>query len=140
MDEVDNINQYGRWNCLLVHGATEAPEENTDDTVIDIFKSKLNMDITKQDLDRSHRLRSRKQNFNRPKATQFNARNLSQNFEKITDFLTSLNFPFTIIGVTETWLTNSTDVSYYNLENYNVLTCNRIDRQGGGVIIFILIN
>ncbi|CAB4002485.1 Hypothetical predicted protein [Paramuricea clavata] len=67
MDEVDNINQYGHRNCLLVHGVTEAPQENTDDTVIDIFKSKLNVDITKQDLDRSHRLRSRRQNFNRPR-------------------------------------------------------------------------
>ena len=67
MDEVDNINQYGRRNCLLVHGVTEAPEENTDGTVIDNFKFKLNVDIAKQDLDRSHRLRSRKQNFNRPR-------------------------------------------------------------------------
>jgi hypothetical protein len=36
----------------------------------------------------------------------FNARSLSQNFEKITDFFTGLNFPSTIIGVTETWLTD----------------------------------
>jgi hypothetical protein len=39
MDEADNnINQYGSRNCLLVHGVTEAPEENTDDIAIDIFK------------------------------------------------------------------------------------------------------
>lgn len=67
----------------------------------------------------------------------FNARSLSQNFNKITDYLSILNFPFSVIGITETWLTDDSELSYYNIDHYNLLTCSRSDRHGGGVGLYL---
>ena len=37
-----------------------------------------------------------------------NARSLSKNFEEISNYLSLLNHEFSVIGISETWLTNST--------------------------------
>ena len=66
----------------------------------------------------------------------FNARCLPQNFDKFANYLNLLQFPFTIIGVSETWLTINKS-ALCELENYNLITCNRINRQGGGVALYI---
>ena len=47
-----------------------------------------------------------------------------------------LQFPFSIIGVSETWLT-PTNIAQCELDNYKLITCNRINRQGGGVALYI---
>ncbi|CAB4025447.1 Hypothetical predicted protein, partial [Paramuricea clavata] len=61
--EIDNLEQYGRRNCLLFHGvkeqegaATRSQTENTDAIVVSIMKEKLGLEISEADLDRSHRL------------------------------------------------------------------------------------
>ena len=66
----------------------------------------------------------------------FNARSLPHNFYKFTNYLNLLQFPFSIIGVSETWLT-STNIAQCELDNYKLITCNRINRQGGGVALYI---
>ena len=65
-----------------------------------------------------------------------NARSLNKNFDSLELLLTSLqNFPFSVIGVTETWLhTNSPPL--YSLENYQMLRSDRGHRKGGGVAIY----
>ena len=72
-------------------------------------------------------------NHNAFSLIHFNARSLPQNFDKIVDYLDLLKFPFSVIGITETWITNDCDLSFYNIENYKFLSCCRNDRQGGGV-------
>ena len=67
IDELDDINQYGRGNCILIHGATEVRGEDTDNIAVNLFNTKLNIPINKSDLDRSHRLNTKKRKQNRPR-------------------------------------------------------------------------
>jgi hypothetical protein len=67
IDELDSINQYGRRNCILIHGAAEVKGEDTDHIAVNLFNTKLNIPINKSDLDRSHRLNTKKRNQNRPR-------------------------------------------------------------------------
>ena len=52
---VDRQEQYSRYNCLLVHGIVETNNENTDDLVLKTINEKLDVDITKNKIDWSHR-------------------------------------------------------------------------------------
>ena len=61
--ELDNLEQYGRRNCLLFHGIkgqvgadARGKFENTDATVVSIVNDRLGLGISVADLDRSHRL------------------------------------------------------------------------------------
>ena len=66
-----------------------------------------------------------------------NIRSLNKNFEIFELFLSSLNdFPFSVIGVTETWLhTNSPDL--FGIENYNFIRNDRKYGKGGGVAMYV---
>ena len=57
----DNQEQYSRRNCLLVHGIEEKEGEQTDKVIIDTVVEKMNMAITSDDLDRSHRIGKKKE-------------------------------------------------------------------------------
>ena len=49
----------------------------------------------------------------------------------------TLNLPFQIIGLTETWL-NENNMDCFNLENYEYLGSNRTTKRGGGVGLYNL--
>ena len=51
-----------------------------------------------------------------------------------------LKFPFSFIGITETWIKNDCDLSLYNIDDYKFLSCCRNDRQGGGVGLYLKVN
>ena len=53
---IDDNEQRNRNNCLLIHGIEESPEENTDDKVVEIVNKELGVILTKDDIQRSHRL------------------------------------------------------------------------------------
>ena len=55
-DETDALEQYSRRNCLLFHGL---PENDTDTTESDISlcQGKLDLNVSPELIDRSHRLR-----------------------------------------------------------------------------------
>lgn len=55
-DEVDNLEQYSRRNCLRVFGVKEEVGENTEDKVREIFSSKLCVKVEPSDIDRCHRV------------------------------------------------------------------------------------
>ena len=57
-----------------------------------------------------------------------NARSLPKNDDDFTNYLSSLNHEFSIIALSETWLTDSTEMLY---------DCCRPQRTGGGVSIYI---
>ena len=58
-DEKDDAEQYSRRNCLRIYGVPENPGENTDRLVLDIFNEKLGLTVSKEALDRSHRIPAR---------------------------------------------------------------------------------
>ena len=68
-----------------------------------------------------------------------NIRSIKKNFENFKMFLNSINFTFSIICFSETWLdeTNSTENSLYELPNYMSKHQVRSDRRGGGVSIYV---
>lgn len=55
-DDLDNMEQYSRHNCLLLHGIRESTTEVTDKLIIQTINDKLNLNIKQDDIDRSHRI------------------------------------------------------------------------------------
>ena len=51
-----------------------------------------------------------------------NARSLSKNFEEISNYLSLLNHEFSVIGISETWLTNLTS-DQFNMPNFEFISC-----------------
>ena len=66
--EIDDLEQYSRRNCLLLHGVVETNAECTDDIIIKTCAEELGIDVKQEDLDRSHRLGKVKRNDNRPRS------------------------------------------------------------------------
>ena len=57
--QVDELNQYSRRNCILIHGINQSPNENVDSIVLQVIHEKLNLkDIGLSHLDRCHRIGS----------------------------------------------------------------------------------
>jgi len=77
--------QYSRRNCLIIHGKSMESNEDTDKIAVDIFNKNLGVKITKEDIDRSHRLKTK--NSIKPiivKFVSYNSRNLVfQNKKKL---------------------------------------------------------
>ena len=57
-DEMDALEQYSRRNCLLFHGVPETDADTTD-SVISLCQGKLEVNLTRELVDRSHRLGQR---------------------------------------------------------------------------------
>ena len=82
IDKLENLvnwqEQYSRRNCLLVHRIVETNDENTDDLFLKTINEKLDVDITGNEIDRSHRI-GRQKDERRPrpiivKLTRYNTR------------------------------------------------------------------
>ena len=48
--------QYSRRNCIFIHGIEEDKDEVTDDIVVNTLQDKLELEISKKDIDRSRRI------------------------------------------------------------------------------------
>ena len=57
--QLEDLEQYSRRNCLLVHGIPESSQEDTNAVIRELAKDKLEQDISPLDIDRSHRLGQR---------------------------------------------------------------------------------
>ena len=57
---VDRQEQHLRRNCLLVHKIAETSDENTDDLILKTINEKLDINITENEIDRSHRIVKKK--------------------------------------------------------------------------------
>ena len=64
----DEMEQYSRRNCLVIHGITEQQNEKTDSLVIDTINSNLKLALTPNDIDRSHRIGSKSNPTGKPRA------------------------------------------------------------------------
>lgn len=56
--ETDELEQYTRRNSPRIFGISETVQEDTDKTLIELFKSRLDFDVNQLTIDRSHRLPS----------------------------------------------------------------------------------
>ena len=72
-ESIDELEQYSRRNCLLFLGLKESDGENTDKVVIDTIRKEMTIDISEQDLDRTHRIgkASRNDGKSRPIIVKF---------------------------------------------------------------------
>ena len=78
--KIEQMEQYSRRSCIVINGleckADEDEEhEDTDETAINFFKTHLNIDVDKNELDRSHRLPSK----NKPLIVKFVRHNVKTN-------------------------------------------------------------
>ena len=55
-----------------------------------------------------------------------------KNFDSLQTLLCTLNFPFSIIGISETWL-NKNSPPVFNIPNYDMIRADRKAGRGGGV-------
>lgn len=63
ISKIDELEQYGRRNCLVFHGIAEAAAplvENTDEIIMKTVKDKMGITLSPSDIGRSHRLGKRK--------------------------------------------------------------------------------
>ena len=65
-----------------------------------------------------------------------NIRSMKANLTSFEICLQNLEFEFSVIGITETWLTDSNS-DLYNINGFNVVETYRTGRSGGGVGIFL---
>ena len=65
----------------------------------------------------------------------FNIRSIGRNFENLTTLLHSINNTFSIIGVSETWLRDSSHS--VDMNGYNFVHNYPSDRPGGGVGLYL---
>lgn len=66
----------------------------------------------------------------------FNIRSLSKNYDSMIDFFSNLNNPFTIICLSEIWLSNA-DIVLFGIPGYTMEACVRKDTRYGGSAILI---
>ena len=66
-----------------------------------------------------------------------NARSLRNKFTDLEEIAASNNYD--IIGVTESWINTTTRdfLAEYNLLNYSLFSCERTNRIGGGVLLYV---
>ena len=64
--EIDDLEQYSRRNCLLLHSVVETNAECTDDIIIKTCAEELGINVKQEDLDRSHRLGKVNRNDSKP--------------------------------------------------------------------------
>lgn len=55
-DKCNELDQYSRRNCLRISGLPETAGEITDDLVINLARDKLEIPLSAEDIDRSHRI------------------------------------------------------------------------------------
>jgi hypothetical protein len=66
-----------------------------------------------------------------------NVRSMAKNGQNLSNYLTVSESKFSVIALTETWLTDS-NASLHDLPNYNHVCLLRNDRRGGGVSIHLI--
>ena len=65
-----------------------------------------------------------------------NIRSAPKNLSSLGEYMQNIDIEFTIIGLTETWLTKDT-AGLYGMEGYNSVDNYRVNRCGGGVSVLI---
>ena len=69
-DDLEEQRQYSRRNFILIHGRKEEQHESTDEHVIDVLKN-MDLQISKDKIDRCHRMGRRSTDKARPIIVKF---------------------------------------------------------------------
>ena len=69
--------------------------------------------------------------------THFNIRSLNKNFDQFLSFVSNLSTKHNIIGLSETWLKDTSPSSLFAIDGYRLLTNNRKCKKGGGVGFYV---
>ena len=69
-------------------------------------------------------------------ALHLNIRSVPANMGALSAFLSTLDFSFSIVGLTETWL-NDLNATAYSLAGYSSIGVHREHRRGGGVMLLL---
>ena len=80
-------------------------------------------------------LQKQKNDNNRSSFMHVNARSLQCNLSGLTNLLVNLNLRFSFIGITETWLQDSSHNS--NISGYRFIHKHRINTSGAGVGLYL---
>ena len=64
---IDNNEQKSRNNCLVIHGIPESKHDNTDELTLKIINEAVNVSISLENIERSHRLGAKKTVNTRPR-------------------------------------------------------------------------
>ena len=72
--------------------------------------------------------------------SHFNIRSLNKNFDQFHLLINQLKFDYGIIGVSETWLKETSPSSLFGIEGFTLVTNNRTGKRGGGVGFYITKN
>ena len=116
-EEIDNLEQYSRRNCILIHGVKESNKEVTDDLAREIFNTKLHLDVNVQDLDRSHRIGRKTPGKTRPIIVKFATYNRRREV-----FSTKKNLKGSKITITESLTSNRLELLHLCKGDENVET------------------
>ena len=103
VDSINDLEQYSRRNCLLIHGVEEKDRENTDKLALDVFNNNLEINTTVNDICRSHRIGKKRPNKTRPIIVKFlsyrsrkqvfgNKRKLKGSSISVSESLTKTNY------------------------------------------------
>ena len=65
-----------------------------------------------------------------------NVRSIKNKYDELCDYLKSLKIDFSIIGLTETWLTDNY-ANIFDIPGYKFIMANRKNKNGGGVGMYI---
>ena len=65
-----------------------------------------------------------------------NIRSMQNKFNELDCFMSLLKLNFTIIGITETWISDA-NYGLYEFENYSHNAVYGQDKRGGGVLLFV---
>ncbi len=65
-----------------------------------------------------------------------NIRSIPNKFDSLKSLIDTLNIPFQIIGLAETWL-NDNSANCFTLNNYEYFGSNRPEKRGGGVGLYV---
>ena len=87
--KVDRQEQYSRGNCILIHRLKEEKNDSTDDRVLKLFREELNEDLLLVDLDRTHRIREKRDSNSKPRPVfvKFARYNIRENVFKSKKYL-----------------------------------------------------
>ena len=66
-----------------------------------------------------------------------NCRSLISKLGMLEEYLIDLHHKFDIIAITETWFKSNTDLSFFQLDGYDMYHLDRGNKNGGGVAIYI---
>ena len=70
-------------------------------------------------------------------AIHVNSRSLNAHFNELCDLLQNIPFVFDAVGCSESWLTDGSNLDFFHITGYNIITDNRTSSYGGGAMLYL---